>query len=84
MLERAATQAADSRGSHGSKQVLTRGSGLAAHVALCTSSWVACGPTRPTAWLAVTHPVAARGQVAAVHGSWMAGREMKVEKTRED
>ena len=33
MLERAATQAADSRGSQGSKRVLTRGSGLAAHVA---------------------------------------------------
>ena len=32
MLERAATQAADSRGSQGSKRVLTRGSGLAAHV----------------------------------------------------
>ena len=86
MLERAATQAADSRGSQGSKRVLTRGSGLAAHVAYVHNSWVACGPTRarPACWLAVTHPVGARGQVAAVHGSWMAGREMKVEKTRED
>ena len=32
MLERAATQAADSRGSQVGKRVLTRGSGLAAHV----------------------------------------------------
>ena len=86
MLERAATQAADSRGSQGSKRVLTRGSGLAAHAFMCTSSRVACGPMRPTCVLVscYPHPVAARGQVAAVHGSWMAGREMKVEKTRED
>ena len=75
MLERAATQAADSRGSHGSKRVLTRGSGLAAHVAYVH---------KLLGGLCVTLPVAARGQVAAVHGSWMAGREMKVEKTRED
>ena len=56
MLERAATQAADSRGSQGSKRVLTRGSGLAAHVTYVHNSWVACGPTCPTCVLVSCYP----------------------------
>ena len=56
MLERAATQAADSRGSQGSKRVLTRGSGLAAHVTYVHNSWVACGPMRPTCVLVSCYP----------------------------